>query len=240
MKAWLIAVVALWSLAGASPAILTHGSRSVPQIALTFDADMTPGMEQLLKTGRVKSYDNTRIYDLLNQTHTKAAFFLSGLWIQTYPQETRHLAQNPLFELESHSYSHPSFEQPRFGLAGVGQGAKLGQILQTKALLKRVAGVENHYFRFPGGCANAADVGLAEQAGLRVVHWDVIGGDGGQPDPKVIERNVLSRVQDGSIIVLHSQGGPKLPATAEALQVIIPALKARGFQFVRLAELLGG
>jgi len=240
MKAIALGLVVLLSLGLAAPGIITHGTRGQHRIALTFDADMTPGMEQLLKSGRVKSYDNTGIYALLNQTQTKATFFLSGLWIETYPQETWHLAQNPLFELENHSYSHPGFAQPCFGLSRILDKDKRDQILKSKSLLKQVAGVENHYFRFPGGCANPGDVTLAEQAGLKVVRWDVIGGDGGQSNPKVIERNVLSQVRDGSIIVLHSQGGPKVPATVDALQVILPALKARGFEFVKLSELLGG
>lgn len=236
---WFLAIALAGLALALEPAeIITHGPRSAPRIALTFDADMTPGMEQALKTGRSRSYDNTRIYQILDQTRTKATFFLSGMWIETYPQETRNLAKDPLFELENHSYSHPGFEQPCFGLPGIAGPSKLEQILKTKSLLQSVAGVGNRYFRFPGGCAKAADVALVQQAGLKVVHWDVVGGDGGQPDPRVIEQNVLNRVQDGSIIVLHSHGGPKVPATAQALAVIIPALKARGFQFVKLSELL--
>ena len=66
----------------------------------------------------------------------------------------------------------------------------------------------------------------------------MIGGDGGQRNANVIINNVLSRVRDGSIIVLHSHGGPKVPATQDALPRILETLKSRGFEFVTLRELL--
>lgn len=225
------------SMAG-SPSIILNGPRDKPRIALTFDADMTPYMKRRLELKIVPSYNNTAITDELIKTNTKATFFLSGMWIEIYADATRAMARNPLFELENHGYSHPAFALPCFGLGGVAQKDKRAQIEKTKNLLKTVAGVQNRYFRFPGGCATDDDVKLVHSLGLEVVHWDVIGGDGGQPDASVIVQNVLSGARNGSIIVLHSHGGPKVPATQDALPKIIETLKARGFEFVTLSELL--
>lgn len=241
-------ILVLLALSGCAFAAgtINHGLRTAPRIALTFDADMTPGMRQMLRSGRVKSYNNTHIYAILAREHVKATFFLSGMWIEQYPEQTKALARNPLFELANHSYSHPGFEMPCFGLPGIplaGKSlaeAKAAQVTQTQALLERVAGVKNPYFRFPGGCASPADVAVVEKLGLQVIGWDAPGEDGGQRNPGVIVRNVLSHTQNGSIIVLHSHGGPKVPATADALAQLIPALKARGFEFVKLSELLRG
>jgi peptidoglycan-N-acetylglucosamine deacetylase len=222
--------------------IINHGPRTTPKIALTFDGDMTPGMRQLLLGKQVKSYNNTNIYSILERYQVKATFFLSGLWIETYPQQTRWLAKNPLFELANHSYSHPGFVQPCYGLPTVPlagltlKQAKVQQVLKTQKLLEPMA--QSRYFRFPGGCASPADVALVQSLGLKVVHWDVIGGDGGEFLPERIVSRVLSGVKNGSIIVLHNHGGPRASATDEALEVIIPRLKARGFIFVKLSELL--
>ncbi|MDW8480995.1 MAG: polysaccharide deacetylase family protein [Meiothermus sp.] len=232
---WALAVL-LGGLGLAAP--ILHGPRQSPQIALTFDADMTPGMLQMLRMGKVRSYNPTELYRLLEQNQVRATFFLSGLWIEAYPEQARALAQNPLFELENHSYSHPGFAQPCYGLPGVAPARKADEVLKTRALLEGL-GVKNRYFRFPGGCYAPEDLALVERLGLQVVHWDVAGEDGGQADPKVIVRNVLGRVRNGSIVVLHSQGGPRLPATLPALRELIPALRARGFAFVKLSELLG-
>jgi peptidoglycan/xylan/chitin deacetylase (PgdA/CDA1 family) len=245
-------VLALTLLGGALAGVVTHGPRTAARVALTFDADMTPGMRENLRSGRVKAYNDPRVYAILEREGVKATFFLTGMWIEQYPAQARTLAQNPLFEIANHSYSHPGFLQPCYGLPPVpttslwnGEKAALSleqakeeQVMQTQALLQRVAGVKNRYFRFPGGCASSADVALVEKLGLEVVGWDAAGQDGGQRDPAVIVHNVLSRVQNGSIIVLHCHGGPRLPATADALARIIPALRARGFEFVKLSELL--
>lgn len=230
-------VLLLWGLGLAAPGPITHGSRQALQVALTFDTDMTPGMLQNLKTGRVKSYNPTELYRLLEQNQVKATFFLTGLWIETYPEQARKLAQNPLFELSNHSYSHPGFTQPCYGLPDVEPAKKAEEILKTQRLLAQL-GINNRYFRFPGGCFSPDDLALAARQGLQVVHWDAAGEDGGQTNPDIIVRNVLNRVQNGSIIVLHSQGGPRLPATIPALRRLIPALKARGFAFVTVSELL--
>ncbi|PZA06680.1 MULTISPECIES: polysaccharide deacetylase family protein [unclassified Meiothermus] len=231
---WALAVL-LGGLGLATP--ILHGPRQSPRIALTFDADMTPGMLRMLHSGKVKSYNPTELYRLLEQNQVKATFFLSGLWIEAYPEQARALAQNPLFELENHSYTHPGFTQPCYELPAVAPARKTLEVLKTRALLEGL-GVQNRYFRFPGGCYGPEDLALVERLGLRVVHWDAAGEDGGQTDPEVIVRNVLNRVHNGSIIVLHSQGGPRLPATLPALRRLIPALKARGFTFVKVAELL--
>ena len=156
-----------------------------------------------------------------------------------YPNSTKRLASNSRIELENHTYSHPGFQLPCFGLAGVKETDKPAQIEKTQALLKSVAGVIGRYIRFPGSCASACDIALAHKYGLEPLQWDLLAGDRVQPNSKVIVNKVIRSVQNGSIIVLHSQGGPEAPKTLEALKVIVPALKARGFKFVTVKELLG-
>ena len=220
------------------PGLIGHGPRDRKRIALTFDADMTYGMKYALQTRRVRSYDNTRIYAILEREQVKATFFLTGLWIERYPKETQALSKNPLFELENHSYSHPSFFGACYGLPSIARGGERDEMLKTKTLLENITHKPNRFFRFPGGCYSQTDLNDAHALGLSVVDWDVVGGDGGQRDANVIVNNVLRNVRDGSIIVLHSHGGPKVPATQDALPRILETLKVRGFEFVTLRELL--
>ena len=51
-----------------------------------------------------------------------------------------------------------------------------------------------------------------------------------------IERDVLRQVHGGSIIVLHVNG--RGVGTADALPALVPRLRARGFRFARVSELL--
>jgi len=218
--------------------VIFNGSRNTRRIALTFDADMTPLMKNLLDSGRVKSYYNKKVIDVLNQTQTKATLFLAGMWIELYPQATKELASNPLIELGNHSYSHPSFSGTCFGLGEIPLSKDAQEIAKTKELLRTVAGVNDKFFRFPGGCYSKENLDIVKKEGLMVIHWDVAGEDGFNNYTESIERNVIDNVRNGSIIVLHMNGAPNSPKTAEALPKIISTLKEKGFVFVKVSELL--
>ncbi len=217
---------------------INHGPRDKKKVALTLDAEMTDGMKaKLVSKGVGISYDK-RIVDTLNQTNTKATFFLTGMWMELYPDVTKELSSNHLFELGSHSYTDSSFEGSCYGLKEILENQEQADIEYTQKLLKELAGIDNHLFRFPGGCYSQEDLDLVNNAGLKVVHWDVSGADGFENSSETIEQNVLNKVQNGSIIILHLNGTPTAPKTAEALPKIISELKARGFEFVKVSELL--
>lgn len=219
--------------------VIFHGPRDKKKIAITFDAEMTDGMKADLVSGRVQSSYDKKIIDVLNQTQTKATLFLTGLWIEIYPQVTKELSQNPLFELGSHSYTDSSYYGFCYGLKQLDNTLKIEEIGATEKLLREHAGIDNRLFRFPGGCYTPADVKLVNNADDTVVHWDVSGSDGFNTSAQQIVNNVVDNVQNGSIIVLHMNGAPNVPKTAEALPVIIATLKAKGFEFVKVSELLG-
>jgi peptidoglycan/xylan/chitin deacetylase (PgdA/CDA1 family) len=237
----LLSLLLLLTVAGAVPgeplALITHGPRNIRRVALTFDADMTPRMEKALQTGKVKTYDNVAVRRILRATRTPATFFFTGMWAESYPKPAREIAQDPLFEVEDHSYDHPGFEQPCYGLASISEAHKRADIERAQAAIFRVTGGTPRYFRFPGGCEHPQDLTLVRKLGLIPLGWDVVSGDAGQDDPGIIIRNVLKQAQDGSIIVMHSHGG-KAPATALSLPAIIAGLKARGFTFVKVTDLL--
>lgn len=219
--------------------VIFHGPRDKKKIALTFDAEMTDGMKADLVSGKVKSSYNKAIIDILNQTQTKATLFLTGLWIEIYPDVTKELSKNPLFELGSHSYTDSAFYGFCYGLKQLPSTVKVEDIGATEKLLREHAGIDNQLFRFPGGCYTPADVTLVNQANDTVVHWDVSGSDGFNVNTNQIVHNVVDNTQNGSIIILHLNGPPTSPKTADALPSIISSLKAKGFEFVKVSELLG-
>jgi len=225
----------------ASPVLITHGPRTARRVALTFDADMTRGMLLRLRAGRVRSWYDARIVRELRATRTPATVFLTGLWTQTYPGVVRSLAADPLFELENHSIDHASFGSPCFGLPTVPSvPAKREEVAGAAATIAATAGRRPRYFRFPGGCHSNDDARLVAAQGETPVGWDVVSGDPFQPDAAAVTRAVLGGVRPGSIVVMHIVGAPNAPATFTALQTVIPTLKARGYRFVTLQELLRG
>ena len=219
--------------------VIFHGSRDSKKIALTFDAEMTDGMKADLVSGRVKNSYDKRIIDVLNQTKTKATLFLTGLWIEINPTLTKELSQNPLFELGSHSYTDSSYFGFCYGLKQLPNTVKIEEIGATEKLLREHAGIDNKLFRFPGGCYTPADVKLVNEANDTVVHWDVSGSDGFNVNAQQVVHNVVDNTRNGSIIILHLNGAPYSPKTADALPTIISTLKNKGFEFVKVSELLG-
>lgn len=221
-----------------APSIIMNGNRHIKQIALTFDADMTPWMKEQLDSGAVASYYGKQTIQVLEDTHTKATLFLTGLWIQSYPDVTRQLADNPLFELGNHTFEHFSFSGVCYGLPPLPDDQRLPSITKTDDLLRSVAGVTAKYFRFPGGCYDDADLKLVHDAGLIPIQWDVAADDGFNNNERSIVDKVISEAQNGSIIVFHMNGEPNEPQTANALPVIIQKLKEEGYSFVTISELL--
>jgi peptidoglycan-N-acetylglucosamine deacetylase len=207
------------------------------RIALTFDSNMTDAMVRLLDTGKVNSYANVRVIDELQRSHTPATFFLAGKWVERYPDVTRRIAADPNFELASHSYSHRGFTAHCYHLAALPVDQMAADVERSFRVLAPFGGRQTRYFRFPGGCYDARALRAIAPTQATVVQYDIVGGDAFSNDPSVIINNVLRNTHNGGIVVLHITQA-NAPRTAEALPTIISGLRARGYQLVRVSELL--
>jgi peptidoglycan-N-acetylglucosamine deacetylase len=215
-----------------------HASTSQKIVALTFDADMTPGMLRELKSGKVASWYNEKVIEALRQQQAPATLFLTGLWIETYSDATKQLAADPLFELGNHSYSHGAFHSPCYSLFPIPESKQAAEVQKTDDLLKQYAVSYKKYFRFPGLCSDAQAMRTVEEQGYTVIGGDVDGADAFEKSPKWVASDVVSHVRPGSIVVLHMHGGPNAPATAGALPEIITKLRSEGYTFVKVSDLL--
>jgi peptidoglycan/xylan/chitin deacetylase (PgdA/CDA1 family) len=91
--------------------------------------------------------------------------------------------------------------------------------------------------RGPYGSVRRGVVRAARLAGLTTVRWDVDPHDYETPGAETIHRRVVRRVQPGSIVLLHDHRRA-LEQTAVALDMMVPELRERGYQFVTVSELL--
>jgi peptidoglycan/xylan/chitin deacetylase (PgdA/CDA1 family) len=137
---------------------------------------MTPVMLHRLDTGQVASYANDQVIDELEARGVPATFFLSGLWVQHYPDLTRRIAADPHFELASHSYSRRGFTAKCYGLDPIPTDAEMvADVERSFAVLD--IGHQTRYFRFPGGCYDQAALAAIAPAHAVVVQYDDVGGD---------------------------------------------------------------
>ncbi len=204
------------------PTLVTHGDRSLPYVALTFDACQS--------ADHPAGYDEA-IIKILAATGTPATLFLGGRWMQWHPTQTQALAANPLFELGNHSWSHPDFTR-------ISPEEMSTEIRRTQDIMVQLTGRQPTLFRFPFDAYTDEALAVVGQHGLRAVQWDVVTGD---PDPHVSTRAIVNVVtgqaQNGSIVIMHMNGEGR--HTAEALPVIIERLHAHGYTFVTVSQLLG-
>ena len=228
--------LATWLLVRSFTAEIEHGSREKNQIALTFDADMTPRMQEELRSGVVEKWYDNRIVSLLEKESVQATFFITGIWAETYPDVVRKLSGTPLFEVANHSYDHGAFFKPCYNLPRAER--KIAEVTMTQEILTKISGKPPRFFRFPGGCSSLSDRVLVRTLGVRAVGWDVTSGDAFSEDGENIIEHTVASTQNGSIIVMHLSGAPNAPMTAEVLPSLIHALRERGFSFVTVSRLL--
>ena len=223
----------------AIPEVISSGPQVGDAVALTFDADLTPSMQQRLRDGRVASYANMAVIDILRQMETPATIFFTGLWMEEYPGETADIAADPRFELGTHSQTHRAFRDGCYGLGVVPPEEMVDEVRRPVDTLARIApaSTATRYFRFPGLCHDDTSLAAAGSVGVTVIDGDS-SGDAGGPSVDAIVDQTVGRAHPGSIIVMHLNGGDKAPLTDDALARIIDGLRARGLRPAPLSEVL--
>ncbi|MFN2465635.1 MAG: polysaccharide deacetylase family protein [Candidatus Dormibacteria bacterium] len=220
------------------PEVVSHGNRASRMVALTFDSNMTPAMLQALDRGKVRRYVNDRVIAELRELRVPATFFLSGLWVERYPDVARAIGADPLFEVGSHSYNHLAFRPDCYQLGTIDLTRASDDLLRNRTVLSGVTDHPTNFFRFPGGCYDAAALAAIRPAGVQVIQYDLPSGDAFETRPAEIVSHTVAGARPGSIIVMHITGGNTAPMTDRALPEIVKQLRARGYQLVRLSDLL--
>ncbi|GAA0938853.1 polysaccharide deacetylase family protein [Virgisporangium aurantiacum] len=223
---------------GTLPRVVDNGPRTGNKVALTFDADMTTAMKAQLASGAVRSYANLPIIDMLERQKIPATFFLTGMWVEQYPELTDRLAANPNFELANHSYGHQGFTPKCYSLGQVPSNLMTEDVAKTFRIVESHHGRQTRYFRFPGLCHDQAALGALAPLGLTVVDGDVVSGDPFATAYQPIVRAVLSTVKPGSVVIMHVTEA-NAQYTDEALPLILAGLAEKGLVPATLSEVLG-
>ena len=226
------------ALAGSIRRVTIKGDRKL--IALTFDLCEAKG--------EVSGYDGA-IIDTLRQNGVKATFFAGGKWLLDHGERAQQLMADPNFEIGNHNWSHANVR--RLDMPGTLAEVRNTQIAYEKVrtdLSKRQCLAANPValsqvpprlglYRFPYGACNADALKTVAEQGLLAIQWDI-----SMADPVLMQtgdrivKTVLEKVRPGSIIIGHANG--RGAHTNDALPVLIPELKKRGYEFVTVSELL--
>ncbi len=171
----------------------------------------------------------TQVLEILKKNKIKATFFWIGKHLQMYPEIAKKVVADG-HTIGNHTWSHlyKSMEPEQIK----------AEIDNTTASIFKKTGAKTVFFRPPGG---ELKNGLVEYAvGKKYVTalWSVSPGDAkkGVSSEQIVS-DVVKNVRSGSVILLHDGGGDR-SKTIEALPQIIVQLRAKGYKFISLSELL--
>lgn len=229
---------------------LSRGPAWERKIALTFD-------------GGSEANATAEILDTLKSMGVKATIFLTGRYIDRYPDLVRRMVREG-HEIGNHTFSHPhltSFAVSRRQdtLPGVTRERVQGELRQTARLFEEVTGVPmSPYWRAPYGEHNLEIRRWAGAIGYMHVGWtrDLAAGEDLDTRDWVADTHspiyyraaeVRKRIlnfgkgrtarANGGIILLHLGTQRKQDQVHRELRTIIDGLRAQGYDLVPVSEL---
>ncbi len=217
--------------------VISRVETTKKQIAITFDSNMTDDMLAKLDKGTVATYANTEVVDILEREKVSATFFLAAKWVQRYPELTKRLVSSPLWEVGSHSYEHKGFTPKCYTLAVLPPSQMADDVTKSFDTLKPFGGNQVPYFRFPGLCVDDTAMAAIAPTNVTVIHGDVASGDAFGTNAQAITDQVLHAAKSGSIVVMHITKA-NAPKTQDALPGIIKGLRDKGYELVKVSQLL--
>lgn len=196
-----------------------RGSSQEKKVALTFDDGpdirFTP-----------------KVLDALKANGVKATFFVLGSMASTHPDVIRRIV-NEGHVIGNHSYSHenlPKLSADKFQ----------NQIMSTESVLQGLIGYAPRLIRPPYGAINEEQVRWMADHHYLIVNWNVDSLDWKSLNSEQVLHNIMLQTKPGSIILQHSGGADSqdLTGTVQAIGPLISKLKAAGYTFVTVPELL--
>ena len=205
-------------------------------VALTFDLCETPN--------EVAGYDG-EILDTLRAEHVSATFFAGGHWALTHAGRFGEMAADGSFEIGNHTWTHANLRlaDPEKLRREILAPIAAFSAVASQSMCRRPDATADapmprpRLFRFPFGACNPTSMQAVNAAGMLAIQWDVSPDDASPlMSADAIVKSTLPLVRPGSIILAHANG--RGYHTGSALPRLIRELRARGYTFVTVSELL--
>lgn len=153
---------------------------------------------------------------------------MTGGWVSSYPDDVKAIAKAG-HDLGNHSENHKQMSQ-------LSASECEEELMSVHEKVKELTGQDMVLFRPPYGDYNDNLIQTANGLGYHVIQWDVDSLDWKDYGTDSILNTVLNHkhLGNGSIILCHN--GAKY--TADALDALITGLKEKGFELVKISELI--
>jgi len=200
--------------------IIKRGSSDEKIIALTFD------------DGPDKDY-TPQVLDILKKYNVKATFFVVGENVEWNSKILKRQYEEG-HEIGNHTFTH-------INVSKKGYDEIYKEINSTQQLVKDIIGIEPKLFRPPYRAISKAMCNIVKEKDMNVVLWSNLDPrDWSNPGTNYIVNIITSKVQNGTIILLHDYNNLRTEKsqTIQALDIVIPKLKEMGYKFVTVSELI--
>ena len=176
---------------------------------------------------------------MLAERGVTATFFLKGRNVEAFPEVAARVAAAG-HEIANHSYHH-------YAMSSFSKADMQAELERVNALIRAATGVTPTLFRPPFGIQGAGLKRALDELGMLSVLADASGADWEVFDGREVADRVLADVAPGSIVLLHDgHGDVDGPGEQEsrahavaATAMIIDELRAQGYRFMTVSELLG-
>jgi peptidoglycan/xylan/chitin deacetylase (PgdA/CDA1 family) len=189
--------------------------------------------------GNAGSGYDAELIGMLRRERVPATLFINARWIKANPRTFRQLAADPLFEIANHGTQHRPLSvtgRSAYGIAGTRSVAQaVEEVAVNQRLIRRLTGATPAFFRSGTAYYDDIAVRVANDLGLQVVNFDVLGDAGATYSASQVA-NAMLKSKPGSIILAHMNRPQS--GTAEGIEAALPKLNRRGLRFVRLSEYL--
>ncbi|MBQ8427537.1 MAG: polysaccharide deacetylase family protein [Clostridia bacterium] len=163
---------------------------------------------------------------VMEEENVYCTFFMVEFWAKKYPEYVKKISDAG-HEIGTHSATHPYMSK-------LDKTAIQKELTTSVQAIEDVTGKKVEVFRPPYGDYDDLLIDTAYEMGLYTIQWDVDSLDWKNLSATEIIKRVTTKVDNGSIVLFHNQG----LHTAEALPTIIRTLKAKGFVFSKIGDLL--
>ena len=172
--------------------------------------------------------DFNRIMEILDKHQVKTTFFMTGEWVEKYPECVKTLVEKG-HDLGNHSATHPDMTK-------LSKEKQQEQIMKVHNAVKELTGYEMELFRPPYGAYNNDVIRTCYALDYYPIQWDVDSLDWKGYDAKTIIDKVCNHKElgPGSIILCHNGADH----TAEALDEMLTNLENQGFEIVPISRLI--
>ncbi|MDR0804995.1 MAG: polysaccharide deacetylase family protein [Oscillospiraceae bacterium] len=166
------------------------------------------------------------LLSILDKEGVPATFFVTGEFASKYPEDVVKMAAGK-HEIGNHSNIHPH-------VVGMNINELIADTKEAERKITIAANEKPIYYRTPYGEYDDNVLTTVEGMGYKIIQWSADSVDWKESDPEKITKRIKDTVTEGGILLFHND----LPVTVTALPGIIADLKAKGYEFAPLSEVL--